>query len=242
MYSPNYYRPLRSTPPRKRARRDRDVAAGKSRWGPYAWEVLFQLIPATRYSRAEIIARGEHALQPLCERADVLRGRALLSGAVGGFIGTWAMSHSQRWWTLAADGQPSRSSGGKHDARDWQERSEGQNANELVAQSIGERVTGRPLTPDERRVGAQLMHYAFGTAMGALYGASRARARDMSLSSGIAFGLALWAIADELAMPILGLSRPTTERPLEMHLQAAAAHIVYGGVAELTRAGVSRDW
>jgi uncharacterized protein DUF1440 len=169
-----------------------------------------------------------------------LSGRAILAGAIGGFMGTWAMSHTQRWWTLAADGTPSQSAGGKHDARDWQERSEGQNANEQAAEAIGERATGRPLTPDERRVGAQIMHYAFGTAMGALYGAQRALSREIRLRDGIAFGLGLWAIADEMAMPLLGLSRSTRNRPAEMHLQAAAAHIVYGGVTELTRGTVTR--
>jgi hypothetical protein len=149
------------------------------------------------------------------------------------------MSQAQRWWTLAADGTPPQSAGGKHDARDWQERSEGQNANELAAEAVGERATGRPLTRAERRVGARLSHYAFGTAMGALYGAQRVRSRETSLRDGVAFGLAVWAIADELAMPILGLSRPTTRRPAGMHLQAAAAHLVYGGVTELTRGAIA---
>jgi hypothetical protein len=145
------------------------------------------------------------------------------------------MSHTQRWWTLAVDGVPPRSAGGKHDARDWQERSEGQNANELAAEAVGERAAARRLTPEERQVGARLMHYAFGSAMGALYGAYRARSRDMSPRDGLAFGLTLWAIADELAMPMLGLSGSTAKRPAEMHLQAAVAHIVYGGVTEITR-------
>ena len=161
--------------------------------------------------------------------------KAILAGALGGLVGTWAMNHLQRWWTLAADGGPPQSAGGKHDARDWQERSEGQNSNEVAADVVGQRIAGRPLTPDDRRVGARLMHYAFGSAMGALYGPCRSRSESVSLRDGVAFGLVLWAAADELAMPLLGLSGPVTNRPLEMHLQAAAAHIAYGSVTELTR-------
>jgi hypothetical protein len=170
----------------------------------------------------------------------LMKSKAMFAGAVGGFVGTWAMSHTQRWWTLAVDGTPSQSAGGRHDARDWQERSEGRNANELAADAVGESASGRRLTPGERRAGSQLSHYAFGTMMGALYGALRPRPSDISLRDGVAFGLGLWAIADEAAMPILGLSRSPAHRPVEMHLQAAAAHVVYGGVAELARGVVAR--
>jgi hypothetical protein len=145
------------------------------------------------------------------------------------------MSHAQRWWTLAADGRPSSSAGGKHDSRDWQERSEGRNANELAAEALGRHAAGRELTLTERRLGARAIHYTFGTVVGGVYG-SRRGSRSLSLGEGLAFGLAVWAIADELAMPILGLSQSTRMRPIEMHLQAAAAHVVYGGVTEITRA------
>ena len=53
--------------------------------------------------------------------------------------------------------------------------------------------------------------------------------------SGVGLGTALWLTADEVAMPVIGLSAPTTQRPLEMHLQSFAAHIVYGVVGELVR-------
>jgi len=50
-----------------------------------------------------------------------------------------------------------------------------------------------------------------------------------------ALGTALWLTADEIAMPLLGLSEPTTRRPLEMHLHSFAAHLVYGLTAEVVR-------
>ena len=169
-------------------------------------------------------------------------GKAIVAGAVGGLVGTWAMNYVQRWWSLAADGAAPYSPGGKHDARDWQERSEGRNANEMAAEAVGERVVSRPLTQGERRAGARLVHFAFGTAMGAIYGARRGRSRHPSIGHGVGFGLALWAAADELTLPLIGLSAPAEERPAEMHLQAVAAHIVYGGVAELGRSAVMSLW
>ena len=105
---------------------------------------------------------------------------------VAGLAATWAMSEVQRVWTRAVDGRVPDSAGGKHDARDWQERSEHRNSNELAAAGLG-------------------------------------------------FGAALWLVADVVAMPLLGLSRPTTRRRLEMHLQSLAAHLVYGITTELVR-------
>jgi hypothetical protein len=160
-------------------------------------------------------------------------GKGLIAGLIGGLAGTWAMSEAQRAWTRAVGGHVPESAGGKHDARDWQERSEGQNSNELAAQALARYLLGRRLTRDELRVAAPVMHYLFGAAMGALYGVY-AQGRQVR-TSGAAFGMAVWLGADEIAMPVLGLSQPTTRRPVEMHLQSLIAHLVFGTVTEITR-------
>lgn len=159
--------------------------------------------------------------------------KGLVAGAIAGLAGTWAMSEVQRLWTLAADGSTPESAGGRHDARDWQERSEGQNSNEIAAQAIARRVAGRPLTRDELEIAAPLVHYSFGAIVGALYGVYAEHREPRS--GGAGFGTAVWLGADEIAMPLLGLSESTARRPLEMHLQSLAAHLVFGGVTEATR-------
>ena len=67
------------------------------------------------------------------------------------------------------------------------------------------------------------------------------RARGQRFHSGVGLGTALWITADEIAMPILGLSEPTTRRHLEMHLQSFVAHIVYGMIAERVRSSTRRQ-
>jgi hypothetical protein len=159
--------------------------------------------------------------------------RGLFIGGIAGLIGTWAMSEAQRLWTLAVDGHVPYSAGGRHDARDWQERTEHQNSNELAAQALARRVVGRRLSQDELRIAAPLVHYAFGASMGAIYGAYSQRHKPER--SGAAFGTTVWLAADEIAMPILGLSNSTATRPFEMHLQSLVAHLVYGATTELVR-------
>jgi putative membrane protein len=157
----------------------------------------------------------------------------MLTGALAGLVGTWAMSEAQRAWTRMADGQAPESAGGKHDAREWQERSEHQNSNELAAQALAAPLLGRPLTRDELSFAAPAMHYLFGVTMGAIYGvyATRRHAR----ASGAGFGTTVWLAADEVAMPLLGLSESTARRPIEMHLQSWGAHLVFGVATEMTR-------
>jgi hypothetical protein len=166
--------------------------------------------------------------------------RGVLAGLIGGLAGTWAMSHAQRLWTHAIGEDPPESAAGKHDARDWQERSENQNANELAAQAVAQWVLGRHLSRDELRPAAAFSHYAFGAAVGAIYGVYVERRSRQRAPSGAGLGAALWVTADEITMPVLGLSQPTTRRPLEMHLQSFAAHLVYGVITEVIRRPVRR--
>ena len=162
-----------------------------------------------------------------------LMHKELITGAVAGVVGTWAMSEAQRLWTNAVDDDAPESAGGRHDARDWQERSEHQNSNELAAQAVARWALGRQLTRQELGVAAPLMHYLFGAAMGALYGAYVKRRR--APGSGAGFGTTVWLAADEIAMPLLGLSASTARRPLEMHLQSLFAHLVFGTATERAR-------
>jgi len=148
---------------------------------------------------------------------------------------------------LGRNGQPEiraepQSAGGRHDARDWQEKVEGQNANELAANEVAEHTINRPLTREELEVAAPAMHYAFGAAMGALYGGLYEASRNVRAMGGTGWGMAVWAGADGIAMPLLNLSRPKTEYPLETHAQSYAAHIVFGVTTEVVRRGVRALW
>ena len=161
--------------------------------------------------------------------------KGFVAGAIGGLIGTWAMNDAQRAWTRAVGDPPPESAAGKHDARDWQERQEHQNSNELAAQAAAGYLIGRRLTREELRIAAPVVHYSFGAVVGALYGAFVERRQR---GSGAWLGTTLWLAADVVAMPALGLSQPTTRRPIEMHMQSLAAHLVYGAMTESVRRSV----
>ena len=48
----------------------------------------------------------------------------------------------------------------------------------------------------------------------------------------------MWAIADEMVVPALGLSKPISETEASSHASALASHLVYGVVTDLARRGL----
>ena len=96
--------------------------------------------------------------------------------------------------------------------------------------------------PTDTREGGRgpALHYTFGTMTGALYGALVEVAPALTMAGGVPFGLAVWLLADELALQALGLSQPPTRQTLATHTYAFASHCVYGLTTECTRRVVRR--
>lgn len=171
------------------------------------------------------------------DRPDVLKGA--IAGLIGGLVGTWFMSEYQGLWSRYVDGAEPQSSGGRHDARDWEEKNEGHNANEQAAQAVARGTVGHELSRDQLAVAAPIMHYAFGASVSAAYGVFAERAPWSTRGAGTGFGTLVWVGADEIAMPIIGWAHPQ-RYPLESHLQSFTAHLVFGMTTELTRRVVRR--
>lgn len=68
-----------------------------------------------------------------------------------------------------------------------------------------------------------------------MYGACAELVPEVTAGAGLPFGAAFWLVADEAAVPLLGLSKGPTEYPLSVHAYALASHFVYGLTAELVR-------
>ena len=58
---------------------------------------------------------------------------------------------------------------------------------------------------------------------------------EVTAGAGLPFGTAFWLVADETAVPLLGLAKGPTEYPVSTHVYALASHLVYGLTAELVR-------
>ena len=120
------------------------------------------------------------------------------------------------------------------DKREQSSNKEDENATTKVAEAVAQ-VGGMHLSPDQKKAGGTIVHYVFGTLMGAAYGLTAElgsrRIRRNTVLSGLSLGTALFAGADEVAIPALRLSQTPSDVPVAQHLYGFASHLVYGATA-----------
>ena len=163
--------------------------------------------------------------------------RALARGTLASVAGLVAMD----LFTRAAKNAGS-DSGGSRDGKEHrkQERRlddislvgkqarEGEPATVAVGRIAYEKLRG---TEPSRERGGQLgkaVHWGYGLTMGALFGLLERRFPDHDVGAGLGYGVALWLVGDELAVPLLGLAAGPTAHAPRVHVQALGAHVVYG--------------
>lgn len=83
-------------------------------------------------------------------------------------------------------------------------------------------------------------HKTFGVVGGVAYIALRQRYPRIAAGKGLAFGTGFFAIADELLVPLFGLTPGPLAFPWKVHARGAVSHIAYGVAAELTALAVDK--
>lgn len=149
--------------------------------------------------------------------------KGLAAGALGGLAAAWIMT---RFQVLLAHAL------GLSDPHGGQE----EDATVNTAQKISAGVLHHELSPEEKKVAGPLVHYGYGAGLGILYGGLAQRSDKLTSGFGTAYGAAVWALGDEVAVPALGLGRGPTETPVSEQVQTLAAHVLYG----ITLEGVRR--
>jgi hypothetical protein len=161
-------------------------------------------------------------------------GRALARGTLASVAGLVAMDLFTRAMKNVGSGSEQRG-GSREGERGMDDISlvgrrakEGEPATVAVGRIAYEKLRGEE--PSRER-GAQLgwtVHWGYGLAVGGLFGLLERRLPVDGLSAGLGYGAALWLLGDELAVPMLGLSKGPTAHPPRVHAQALGAHLVYG--------------
>lgn len=119
----------------------------------------------------------------------------------------------------------------------------GESATVALGRHLYNLVTGghEPSGKAKARLG-QLVHWGYGMALASAYGAVRLphRPRNLDLPGGLIFGLVLWAVGDELLVPLMGLSGSPREYPAAVHTRALAGHLAFGATAAATASALYR--
>jgi hypothetical protein len=178
--------------------------------------------------------------------------KGLVAGLAAGLVASWTMNQFQAAWTRVAEGfekshgaQSMQPSDGPNPdeqpdsaASGEEEKEEQDDATVETAKVISKTVFGHELQESEKEPAGAAVHYAFGTATGGFYGAMAEIAPQVTAGAGIPFGAVFWVVADEAAVPLLGLAKGPTQYPISTHVYSLAAHLVYGLTAELGRRAV----
>lgn len=150
------------------------------------------------------------------------------------------MNQFQKGYSKASDAISTRMDKGERENVTKKRAADGPAATTIAADRVMRPILGRRLSRDERKIAGPIVHYAFASALGSSYGAIAEHAPVVKMLCGIPYGAAVFAGADELAVPALKLSRGPKEYPISKHLSALSSHVVFGLTSELVRRGVRR--
>lgn len=104
------------------------------------------------------------------------------------------------------------------------------------AEVLAEKVSGHPL--DVEAKAGKAIHWGFGAAAGAAYGALAEFYPAATAKEGATFGLALMALTEETALPAMGLATAVEDQTMRERTSETSSHLVYGLVAERVRSFV----
>jgi putative membrane protein len=100
---------------------------------------------------------------------------------------------------------------------------------------LSERIAGHPLDHTTELIAAESIHWGFGAAAGAFYGALAEFYPAATSKEGANFGLVLMALTHQSALPAMGLSAPVEQQSEREQTSEAATHLIFGVVAERVR-------
>src|SRR5690242_102751 len=114
--------------------------------------------------------------------------KGVIAGGIGGLAASWIMPKFQSFLSRAL---------GHSDPHEGQ----GEDATVKTAQRISSALLGYQLSAEEKKTAGPLVHYVYGTGIGALYGGVAQKQETITLGFGVAYGAAAWALGDEIAVP-----------------------------------------
>lgn len=98
-------------------------------------------------------------------------------------------------------------------------------------------LVGKDLSDEEASKIGNALHYGLAFGWVPVYMVLRRRTGMTPFGAGVAAGLSMAVVVDEVVNPLLGFTPPPQEYPLVTHLRGIAGHLVYGlGVATIVEA------
>ncbi|MGI8770860.1 MAG: DUF1440 domain-containing protein [Acidobacteriaceae bacterium] len=162
--------------------------------------------------------------------------RGVLAGLAGGLIAAFVMNEFQAALSKATEAlkeQKSSPQQAQHQDGEQQDgREKPDDATQKAADRIAAAVTGVHLTKQQKEIYGPMVHYGMGAVSGIVYGVAAECLKSARIGFGTLFGTVLFVLADEIAVPALGLSQSPTEQPATAQITPWLSHLVYGLTVE----------
>jgi putative membrane protein len=98
---------------------------------------------------------------------------------------------------------------------------------EIVDRTVDMAGASGEVDAADRIVLTTIAHFAFGALAGAVYGATLGSRRSSAMK-GVAYGVAVWALAYGVGLPSLGLHPVAADDTEERNVTLIASHVVWG--------------
>ena len=140
--------------------------------------------------------------------------KGLVAGLIGGLAATAAKSLAEKMYPPRTHGEAE------------------------PTEVLAGKMAGHHLDATTEHVAGEAIHWGFGAAAGAFYGALAEFYPAATAKEGASFGLALMTLTHDRALPAMGLSDEPEDQTFRERTSEASTHILYGVVAEKVRGWV----
>jgi Protein of unknown function (DUF1440) len=173
--------------------------------------------------------------------------KGAIAGLAGGLVGSFAANQFHSLWSDFRGEEQSHPEvarlsqrGGRPDTAAAKERASSgeqpqEDATVKIASRVSSTVLDRRLSPTEKHQAGVAVHYLFGAASGAFYGAAAEIVPSVKMAYGLGFGFSIWLAAVEVGLPAFKLAEPPWKYPPRMHAYSFISHVIYGAVTEQVR-------
>jgi putative membrane protein len=143
--------------------------------------------------------------------------KGIIAGLVAGLVATAAKTLVERAYPPRTHGEPE------------------------PPEVLAEKIAGHQLAETPKMIAGETIHWAFGAAAGAAYGALAEFYPAATARQGANFGITLMALTHEGALPAMGLSPDPSQQTTREKSSEMVTHVVFGLVAETVRGYVRKS-
>lgn len=147
----------------------------------------------------------------------------IVKGAIAGAAAVWVMDRIT-WYMYQHE-----------DPLAYKQEKEAQIEGQYVADVAADKMInalGVQATDEQHYYTGRTVHYLLGMVPAALYAVLRHRAEEITFGRGLAFGLGLFIVMDEITAPLLGLSAGPRAYPWQAHVRGLVGHLAVGATTD----------